>query len=526
MKVLVSDALGEIGVQMFAQTEGLDVDVNTGLSPDELKSIIADYDALVIRSATRVSADLLEAATKLKVVGRAGIGLDNVDIPAATKKGVVVMNTPEGNVVTTAEHAIAMMLALSRNIPTGTATMKGGSWEKKRLQGREIYNKVLGVIGFGKIGSVVADRGRGLKMKVIVHDPIVTPEKIESSGFESVSLEELYRRADYISVHVPKMDSTLSLLEKQAFEMMKDGAMIVNCARGGIVNEKDLYDAIVSGKIAGAALDVFATEPPGEHPLFELDGVICTPHLGASTREAQTNVAVAVAQQIIAYLQTGEIVNAVNVPSVTGELLKKIGPLLTLGERMGALQAQLTTGPVKEVVISYDGDFRKLDLAPVSTALMKGFMTPMVKDAVNFVNALELAKEMGIKVTETSTPESEDYVNLLRVAVHTTDTTNIIGGTIFGKKDPRVVFINGFRLELLPQGHMALIYNIDRPGSIGEIGTTLGRHQINIARMQVGQDQSGAHNIIFMKTDTSIDAETLAELKDLDSVKSVQLLEF
>ena len=526
MKVLVSDALGEIGIQMFAETKGMEVDVNTGLSPIELKTIIADYDALVIRSATKVTADLLEAAPKLKVVGRAGIGLDNVDIPAATKKGVVVMNTPEGNVITTAEHAIAMMLALSRNIPTGTATMKDGLWEKKRLQGREIFNKVLGVIGFGKIGSVVADRGRGLKMKVIVHDPIVPPEQIEASGFESVSLEVLYRRADYISVHVPKIESTLNLLDKQAFELMKDGAMIVNCARGGIVNEQDLYDALVSGKIAGAALDVFATEPPGEHPLFKLDRVICTPHLGASTREAQTNVAVAVADQIIAYLQTGEIVNAVNVPSVTGELLQKIGPLLTLGERMGALQAQLTTGPVNEVVIGYDGDFQKLDLAPVSTAIMKGLMAPMVNEAVNFVNALDLAKEMGIKVTETSTPESADYVNFLRVTVQSTDTTNSIGGTIFGKKDPRVVNINDFRLELLPQGHMALIYSLDRPGSIGEIGTTLGRRNINIVRMQVGQDESGAHNIIFMQTDTPIDTGTLNKLEDLDSVKSVQLLEF
>ena len=473
--MLVSDVLGDIGVQMFQETEGIEVDVKTGFSPEALKEIIGDYHALVIRSATRVTADLLESATNLQVVGRAGIGLDNVDIPAATKKGIAVMNTPEGNVVTTAEHAIAMMLSLSRNIPTGTTTMKDGLWEKKRLQGREIFNKVLGVIGFGKIGSIVADRARGLKMKVVVYDPHVAPEQIEAFEFESVSLEELYRRSDYISVHVPKMESTLNFVDKKAFAMMKEGAMLVNCARGGIVNEKDLHDAIVSGKIAGAALDVFATEPPGDNPLLGLDRVICTPHLGASTREAQTNVAVSVAEQIIAFLKTGTIVNAVNVPSVTGELLEKIGPLLELGEKMGSLQAQLIKGPVKEVIIAYDGDFQKVDLAPVSTAVMKGLMTPMVTDDVNFINARELAKEMGIKITETSTAESGDYTNLVTVHVRTTEMSNSVSGTIFGKKDPRIIKINNFRLELIPQGNMALIYNIDRPGSIGEIGTTLGR---------------------------------------------------
>jgi len=526
MRVLVSDVLGDIGVKMFQEAEGIEVDVKTGLSPEALKEIIGDFDALVIRSATKVTADLLEAATNLQVIGRAGIGLDNVDIPAATKMGIAVMNTPEGNVVTTAEHAIAMMLSLSRNIPTGTTTMKDGLWEKKRLQGREIFNKVLGVIGFGKIGSIVADRARGLKMKVVVYDPHIAPEQIESSGFESVSLEELYRRSDYISVHVPKMESTLNFLDKKAFGMMKEGVMIINCARGGIVNELDLHDAIVSGKIAGAALDVFAIEPPGDNPLFELDRVICTPHLGASTREAQTNVAVSVAEQIIAFLKTGTIVNAVNVPSVTGELLEKIGPLLELGEKMGALQTQLIKGPVKEVTIAYDGDFQKLDLTPVSTAVMKGLMTRMVTDEVNFINARVLAKEMGIKVKETSTAESKDYANLLTVHVLTTEMANSVSGTIFGKKDPRVIKINNFRLELIPQGYMALIYNIDRPGSIGEIGTTLGVHGINIGRMQVGQEKGGDHNIIFMQTDTRIDDATLAALNGLGSVKSIVPLEF
>jgi D-3-phosphoglycerate dehydrogenase len=314
MKVLVSDNLGEIGIRMFEEEEGIEVDVNTGLPPEELKSIIGDYDGLVIRSATKVTEDLLQAATKLKVIGRAGIGLDNVDIPAATKRGVVVMNTPGGNVITTAEHTIAMMMSLTRNIPTGTATLKNGKWEKKKLQGREIYNKKLGVIGFGKIGSIVADRARGLKMKVIVHDTEVPDEEIEKEGFQSVSLEQLYREADYITVHVPKLDSTTGLLNKAAFDQMKDGVMIINVARGGIVDEKDLNDALQSGKVAGAALDVFETEPPGSCQLFEHDRVICTPHLGASTKEAQINVAVAVAEQMIDFLKNGKTVNAVNVP--------------------------------------------------------------------------------------------------------------------------------------------------------------------------------------------------------------------
>ena len=314
MKVLVSDNLGEIGIRMFEEEEGIEVDVNTGLPPEELKGIIGDYEGLVIRSATKVTEDLLQAATKLKVIGRAGIGLDNVDIPAATKRGVVVMNTPGGNVITTAEHTIAMMMSLTRNIPTGTASLKNGKWEKKKLQGREIFNKKLGVIGFGKIGSIVADRAQGLKMKVIVHDTEVPDEQIEKEGFQSVSLEQLYREADYITVHVPKLDSTTGLLNKAAFDQMKDGVMVINVARGGIVDEKDLNDALQSGKVSGAALDVFETEPPGVCQLFEHDRVICTPHLGASTREAQINVAVAVAEQMIDFLKNGTTINAVNAP--------------------------------------------------------------------------------------------------------------------------------------------------------------------------------------------------------------------
>ncbi len=525
MKVLVSDNLGEIGIQMFQETEGIDVDVKTGLSPEELKEIIGEYDALVIRSATKVTEEILEAAERLKVVGRAGIGLDNVDIPAASKRGVVVMNTPTGNVVTTAEHAIAMMLSLSRNIPRGTATLKAGNWEKKKLQGREIFNKVLGVIGFGKIGSIVADRARGLKMKVVVYDPFVTPEQIEKAGFESVSLAELYQKADYITVHVPKLKDTLGFINKDAFAQMKDGVMLINCARGGIMNEADLYDAMKSGKVAGAALDVFETEPPEASPLLELDNFICTPHLGASTKEAQTNVAVAVARQIIDYLKTGTVVNAVNVPSVTGELLEKLRPFLTLGDRMGCLMSQLICGPVKEVSIEYMGDFKGLDLSPVTTAILQGLLTPMLKEMVNSVNAPVIAKERGIRVTESASADAENFLNLIRVKTHTTEMDLTLAGSVFGKSDPRIVRINHFRLEMIPQGHSAIIHNQDKPGAIGSIGSVLGKNNINIGKMQVGQEQDGDRNIIFLQTDTSIPGNVVEELRNLPLVNTVIPLE-
>ncbi|MDM8537743.1 phosphoglycerate dehydrogenase [Desulfobacterales bacterium HSG17] len=525
MKVLVSDNLGEIGIQMFQEAEGIEVDVKTGLAPEELKSIIGDYNALVIRSATKVTEDLLESATQLKVVGRAGIGLDNVDIPAASKQGVVVMNTPTGNVVTTAEHAIAMMLSLSRNIPRGTSTLKDGKWEKKKLQGREIFNKTLGVIGFGKIGSIVADRARGLKMNVIIHDPFVTPERIEKAGFESVTIDELYKRADYLTVHVPKLKDTLGFINKDAFEQMQDGVMLINCARGGIVNEADLYEAMKSGKVAGAALDVFETEPPENSPLFELDNFICTPHLGASTKEAQTNVAVAVAEQIINYLQTGTIVNAVNVPSVTGELLEKLGPFLSLGDRMGCLMSQLICGPLKDLTIEFMGDFQGLDLSPVSTAIIKGLLAPMVKDMVNSVNAPLMAKERGIKVSETTSADAEDYLNLIRVHAETTEMSTTLAGTVFGKNDPRIVKINKFRLEMIPHGHSAIIHNQDKPGAIGSIGMCLGKNSINIGRMLVGQEDEGDRNIIFLRTDTSIPDAVVEELRNLPLVNTVIPLE-
>ncbi len=525
MKVLVSDNIAEAGIKILEQTPGIEVDVKVGLSHDELKSIIGEYDALIIRSATKVDADIISAAKKLKVIGRAGIGLDNVDIDAATQKGIVVMNTPGGNAVTTAEHTIAMMMALSRNIPQATASLKAGKWEKKKFQGRELFNKTLGVIGFGQIGRIVADRAKGLKMKVIVYDPYIKPEIIEKHDMEPVSFEELLRRADYVTIHTPKTKETINMFNKKTFSMMKKGAMLINCARGGIVNEDDLYEALVSGHLAGAALDVFSQEPPGKIPLMELDNFICTPHLGASTVEAQEKVAVEIANQVVLYLLHGTVKNAVNVPSISAELMNILKPYVTLMEKMGLMQAQLAEAPILEVKIDYAGAIIEYDLSPLTTAFLKGLLTPALKDDVNFVNAPFIARERGIKVTESKSSTSEDFVTLITTAVKTTDGENVVAGTIFGKDRPRLVRINDFYLEAIPEGHNLLIYNLDKPGVIGMIGTILGKNNVNINRMQVGQEPKKQQNIILLSTDIPVNDKVLEELQSQENVFSVKRIE-
>ncbi|MGM0451699.1 MAG: phosphoglycerate dehydrogenase [Thermodesulfobacteriota bacterium] len=527
-KVLVSDKLGDAGIQIFEDEKDVTVDVKTDLTPEQLKEIIGEYDGLAIRSNTKVTEELLEAAEKLKVIGRAGIGVDNIDVEAATKRGVLVMNTPGGNVVTTGEHAIAMMMALTRNIPQGTMSLKEGRWDKKKLQGREIMDKTLGVIGFGKIGSVVAKRARGLKMRVMVYDPVVTPEKIQKAGCESVTLDELYASADYITVHVPKIKKTTNMIDKKAFEKMKNGVMFINCARGGIVNEEALGEALKMGKVAGAALDVFETEPPpADHPLLAMDNVIVTPHLGASTAEAQTNVAVAIARQINDYLINETITNSVNVPSVSGKALEELNPFLSLADRLGSMQAQLVEGHIKEVEIDYDGDFSDLDLTPVTTSVLCGLMEPLVIDDVNSVNARYLAKDKGIKVLESSSEDAQEFINLITVRVKTTKMESVVSGTLFGKSDPRVVKINDFRLEMRPEGYLTLIHNLDIPGEIGGIGTVLGENNVNIARMTVGQEAvgEGGRNIVFLRTDTPLNEDILAKLRDMPQARSVIYME-
>jgi len=468
MKVLVSDQLSDVGIKIFQETPGIDVDVNMGLTPEELIEIIGQYDGLAIRSATRLTADVIAAADSLKVIGRAGIGLDNVDIPAASKRGIVVMNTPEGNTITTAEHAMAMMMALSRNIPQATASLKEGKWEKKKLKGRELFSKTLGLIGAGHIGRIVAERAKAMKMKVIVFDPYIKPQAVERLDLEPVTLEELLARADYITIHTPKTDETAGMINKDTLAMMKPGAMLINCARGGIVNEEDLFDALQSGHLGGAALDVFAVEPPAETPLMTLNNFICTPHLGASTTEAQDNVAKDVAEQIVAYLLHGSVKNAVNVPSLSSELMSTLRPFVTLVERMGAVQAQLTESAIVQAQIDYSGAVTEYDVTPLTTAMLKGLLTPILKDDVNFVNAPHIAEDRGIKVVESKSSTSEDFSSLVKLTVKTLEGENVVSGTIFGKKLPRILRINDFYLEAIPEGHNLLIQNEDTPGAIGQ----------------------------------------------------------
>ncbi|MDP2838733.1 MAG: phosphoglycerate dehydrogenase, partial [Syntrophales bacterium] len=384
-RVLISDDLSAEGIEVFQKTPGIEVDVKTKMTPDELKAVIRDYDALVIRSATKVTGEVIDLADRLKVVGRAGIGLDNVDIPAASKRGIVVMNTPGGNAVTTGEHAIAMMLSLARKIPQATASMKAGKWEKSKFTGHELLNKIIGVIGAGRVGSIVADRALGLKMKVLAYDPFISPEAAEKAGFALATLDEIFRTADFITVHTPMTKETRGLINAASFAKMKKSACVINCARGGIIDEKDLYDALVSGQVAGAALDVFVEEPTKNIALIALDNVICTPHLGASTDEAQINVAIAVAEQISAYLTTGEIKGAVNFPAVSAEILTVIRPYLNLAEKLGKFEAQLVSGGIEEVAVEYSGEILNYNVAPITISLLKGLLTPILNEGVNYI---------------------------------------------------------------------------------------------------------------------------------------------
>jgi len=414
---------------------------------------------------------------------------------------------------------------MTRKIPQATASLKAQKWEKKKFQGIELFNKTLGVIGLGKIGSIVADRAKGLKMQVIAFDPFIQPDILLKQDIEPVTLEELYQRAHFITIHTPKTKDTLGLINAQAIAQMQDGVMIVNCSRGGIVDEKALYEGLVSGKVAAAALDVFANEPPGENPLFSLDNFICTPHLGASTTEAQENVAVAVAEQMVDYLLHGVIKNAVNVPSVSADLIERIKPYLVLAERLGVFQTQILEGGMTEVSIGYLGEVAGYDTKPMTVSLLKGLLTPILKDVVNFVNAPILAKERGIRVVESKTDTVDDFLNLITLRVKTQKMESSISGTLFGKYEPRIVRLNNFRLEAIPEGHMLLIHNEDKPGVIGTIGTTLGKHRINIERMQVGQEKERGENIILLTTDRAVSAQALKDLVAVPSVLSARSLE-
>jgi len=507
------------------EERGCDVDVITGKTPEELKEIIGQYDGLAIRSSTKVTKEILDAAPNLKVIGRAGIGVDNVDIPAASAKGVVVMNTPFGNSITTAEHAIALMFALARELPEANTQTQAGLWPKNGFMGVEVTGKTLGLIGAGNIGGIVADRALGLKMKVVAYDPFLSPERAVELGVEKVELDELLARADFITLHTPLTDQTRNILSKENLAKTKKGVRIINCARGGLVDEAALKEGLDSGHIAGAALDVFVTEPAKESPLFGTKNFICTPHLGASTNEAQVNVALQVAEQMSDFLVTGGVTNALNVPSLSAEEAPKLKPYMALAENLGSLVGQLTTGSLPRISIHTEGAAAELNIKPIVAAVLSGFLRQQ-SDTVNMVNAPFLAKERGIEVREIRTEREGDYHTLVRVSVKTEQGERSVAGTLFSNSEPRLVELFGIKVEAELAGHMMYIVNEDAPGFIGRIGTLLGENSINIGTFNLGRREAGGEAVLLLSVDSPVSAEVLDKASNLPGVRRVKALAF
>ena len=523
-KVLISDDLSPRAAEIFRE-RGIEVDVETGLSGRALTKRIGAYDGLAIRSATKVTAEVLEAAENLKVVGRAGTGVDNIDVKAATQRGVVVMNTPFGNSITTAEHAVAMMLALARELPAANTSTQAGKWEKKRFLGVEITGKTLGLIGAGNIGSIVANRAQGLKMRVVAYDPFVSPERAVDLGIEKVELDELYRRADFITLHVPLTDQTRGMIDRQAFAKMKKGVYLINCARGGIVVEDDLVAALDSGQAAGAALDVFTVEPAKENALFGRDDVIATPHLGAATTEAQEKVALQVAEQMSDYLLTGAVVNALNMPAVTAEEAPRLRPYMALAELLGSFAGQLTETGLKAFKVEFEGHVAALNTRPVMAAALTGLLRPLL-DSVNMVSAPVIARERDIRCTEVKRDESDDYETLIRLTVTTERRSRSVAGTLFGGARPRIVAIKDIPIEAEIGPHMLYITNRDKPGVIGDLGRTLGAAKINIATFHLGRAEEGGDAIALLQVDQQLDSSLLESIAALPNILQVKALEF
>lgn len=524
-KILISDSLSKEAVDILQKEKDFKVDVNTKLTPEELKKVIKDYDALLVRSATKVTADIINAADKLKIVGRAGVGLDNVDINAASKKGIIVVNTPGGNTISTAEHTFSMIMALSRTIPQADLSMKKGEWERKKFMGVELYGKTLGIVGLGRIGTEVAKRAIAFGMKVMAYDPYLSAEKAKDLGIESADKDTVLKKSDYITVHTPLTEETRHMISDAQFEIMRKGVRIINCARGGIVNEDALAKAIESGRVAGAAFDVYEEEPPKSLKLINLkDKVVLTPHLGASTEEAQTNVAIEVANTVRDALLGRGVKGAVNMPYMDPEIYKVIEPYLKLCENMGSMLAQLTEGHVKKVKVRYVGDILKYDLTPLTVSLMKGMLTPILQETVNFVNALVIAKDRGINIVETKTADLRDFANLINVEVETDKTTYSLAGTLFAKGAPRIVRIKEYYVESVPEGYMLVISNNDVPGIIGQIGTILGKNGVNIAGMSFGRDAKGGKAVSILNIDSEVPKSVLEEMRKAKNIMEVKLV--
>jgi D-3-phosphoglycerate dehydrogenase len=526
-KVLISDKLSPAAVAIF-RDRGIDVDLKPGLTPAELRAIIPDYDGLAIRSATKVTRELLDAAPRLKVVGRAGIGVDNVDVKSATSRGVVVMNTPHGNTITTAEHAIAMMFALARQIPEASASTRAGKWEKNRFMGVELTGKTLGLIGCGNIGSIVADRAVGLRMKVLAYDPYLTEKRAIELGVEKTDLATLLTRADFITLHTPLTDATRDIIGRDALARTRKGVRIINCARGGLVDEDALADAIESGHVAGAALDVFETEPATDSRLFALDNVVCTPHLGAATTEAQENVALQVAEQMSDFLLTGAVSNAINMPSVSAEDAPRLKPYMELCRLLGAFAGQLTQareGVLTRVLIEYEGQVAALNQRPLTAAALAGLMSPAM-EGVNMVNAPVAARDHGIDVSETVHDRDSEYQTLVRVTVESDLMTRSVSGTLFAGSKPRIVEIKGIKVEADFGRHMLYVTNQDRPGFIGRFGALLADAGINIATFNLGRAAAGGDAICLVSVDETVPESVLADVRALPLVVQATSLAF
>ncbi len=524
VKVLISDSMSPKAKEIF-EGRGVEVDVNVGLSEQGLIDCIGAYDGLAVRSATKVTDKVFAAAENLKVIGRAGIGVDNIDLEAATANGVVVMNTPFGNAITTAEHAIAMIMALARQIPMADHSTQAGKWEKSRFLGVEVTGKTLGIIGCGNIGSIVAERALALKMKVIAYDPYLTAEHAADIGVEKVDLDALLARADFISLHTPLTDQTRAIIDAAALAKTKPGVRIVNCARGGLIVEADLKAALDSGHIAGAALDVFEVEPAKENPLFGRENLICTPHLGASTTEAQVNVAIQVAEQMADYLLTGAVVNALNMPSVSAEEAPRLRPYMKLAEQLGSFAGQITESAIKAVTIEYEGDAADLNTKPLDAAVLKGLLSPLL-EGVNMVSAPVIAHQRGIDVSDIRHDRPVDYHTMIRLTVTTENQIRSVAGTLFGDDKPRVVNVKGVPMEAELGPHMLYVNNNDRPGLIGGLGTVLGEAQVNIGTFHLGRTAPGGDAIALVEVDDAVTPEVLNAVANLPNVVQAKALSF
>ncbi len=523
-KVLISDKMDPQAAEIF-QNNGIAVDVKPGLKPEELSAIIGSYDGLAVRSSTQATAAIISAAKNMKVIGRAGIGVDNIDVPAATNAGIVVMNTPLGNSITTAEHAIALMFALARQIPQANESTHAGKWEKSKFMGVELYAKTLGVVGCGNIGSIVASRALGLQMKVVAFDPFLTPERARELGVEKVELEALLLRADFITLHVPKNEKTANLINKDTIARMKKGVRIINCARGGIVVEKDLKDALDSGHVAGAALDVFETEPATDNVLFRHPNVVCTPHLGASTTEAQVNVAIQVAEQMSDFLLSGAVANAVNMPSITAEGAPRLRPYMKLAEQLGSLAGQITENAIMKVEIEYSGGAAVLNVRPLTSTILAFLLRPLL-DGVNMVNAPQVAKARGIAVSETKTEDDGNLQTAVRLTITTEKRRRTVAGTLFAGREPRIIDIEGVPVEAVLLPHMLYLRNEDKPGLVGGVGTILGKAKCNIADFRLGRVEGEGTAVALISLDAPVPDSVMKELATLPQVKQIKQLKF